>query len=228
MTTQHRLAYSSRLRTFAAGFSMLMMFSSAAYAADVSGDIAAGKASAAVCVACHQADGMGMAVPNGEPWPALAGLDAGYLLKQLQDFKKGTRRNVSMQPFAQILDEQQMRNVAAYYASLSPRSGTPSQADAELLAHGERLALRGDWDRYVVACVSCHGPGNRGVGGDFPQIAGQLPEYIKAQLRAYRDGSRANDPIDLMGAIARRMTDHDIEAVSAWLGTQSKPDAGRN
>src|SRR5690606_8409465 len=98
----------------------------------------------------------------------------------------------------------------------------------ELLAHGEKLALRGDWDRYVIACVSCHGPGNAGVGSDFPRLAGQHPEYIKAQLVAYRDGIRTNDPINLMSSIAQRMNDHDIDAVSAWLGSQSGPEAGRN
>lgn len=225
MKTTPRLAHAAKLRTLVAG---ITLFAASTPAALMAADLEAGKASAALCVACHQADGTGMAVPNGEPWPALAGMDAGYLLKQLQDFKAGARTNASMQPFAQMLNDEQMRNVAAYYASLPPRAGTPSQASAELLAHGEKLALRGDWDRYVVACVSCHGPGNGGVGSDFPRIAGQLPEYIKAQLIAYRDGSRANDPIDLMSAIAQRMTDHDIEAVSAWLGTQSAPNSSRN
>ena len=215
----------AKLRAFAAGMTLAIVSTPSLLMA---ADLAAGKASAAVCVACHQADGTGMAVPNGEPWPALAGLDAGYLFKQLQDFKAGKRRNASMEPFAQMLSEEQMRNVAAYYASLAPRTGTLSQSRDELLAHGEKLALRGDWDRYVIACVSCHGPGNAGVGSDFPRLAGQHPEYIKAQLVAYRDGIRTNDPINLMSSIAQRMNDHDIDAVSAWLGSQSGPEAGRN
>lgn len=186
----------------------------------LAGNVEAGKTSTTLCVACHQADGTGMAVPNGEPWPALAGMDAGYLLKQLQDFKAGRRQNASMQPFSQMLNEQQMRDVAAYYASLPARKPAPAQVDTQLLAHGERLATQGDWDRYIVACAACHGPGNSGVGSDFPRLTGQLPEYLRAQLVAYRDGKRSNDPLDLMSTIAKRMTDRDIEAVAAWLGAQ--------
>ncbi len=184
------------------------------------GNIEAGKAAAAVCVACHQVDGGGMAPAGAEPWPALAGLDAGYIIKQLNDFKSGARKNVSMQPFAQMLNDQQVTDVAAYYASLPLPAREAPEADRELLAHGEKLALQGDWDRYIVRCVACHGPGNAGVGSDFPRLAGQLPEYLRRQLQAYRDGSRSNDPQDLMGSIARRMSDRDIEAVSLWLGSQ--------
>ena len=188
-------------------------------------DIEAGKLAAAVCVACHQADGSGMAVPGSEPWPALAGMDAGYLEKQLADFKSGARTSVSMQPFAQMLSETQKKDVAAYYASLpSVAPKAVATDDAALLQHGEKLALRGDWDRYIVNCVSCHGPGNAGIGSDFPSLAGQLPEYLQVQLQAYRDGSRSNDPLDLMGAIARRMDDRDIAAVSLWLGSQRAPE----
>ena len=185
-------------------------------------DVKAGQAAAAVCVACHQADGGGMAAPGAEPWPALAGLDAGYIAKQLHDFRSGARTSASMQPFAQMLDESQIRDVAAYYASLpAPSRAAPSTVDRELFEHGRKLVLQGDWERYVVSCVACHGPDAAGVGSTFPGIAGQLPEYLRVQLRAYRDGARSNDPLDLMGAIARRMTDRDIEAVSLWLGAQT-------
>lgn len=185
-------------------------------------DVKAGQASAAMCLACHQADGHGKAVPQGEPWPALAGMDAGYLFKQLQDFKAGARSDASMEAFAKMLTEEQMRNVSAYYASLPPRPPADgTKADPELLAHGEKLALHGDWDRYIVPCISCHGVGNAGVGSEFPRLTAQLPEYLHAQLLAYRDGKRTNDPLDLMSTIARRMTDRDIEAVSAWLATQT-------
>lgn len=191
-------------------------------------DIQAGKAASAVCVACHQADGGGMAVPNGEPWPALAGLDAGYIVKQLQDFKSGSRKNASMVAFAQMLSDAQMQDVAAYYASLPlPQRPAPQNVAADLLAHGEKLALRGDWDRYIVNCVSCHGPGNAGVGSTFPRLVGQSAEYIRAQLNAWKAGTRANDPLDLMGTIARRMDDRDVEAVAAWLAAQPAGTAAK-
>lgn len=184
------------------------------------GDVERGQAAAAVCAACHQADGSGKHLPGGESWPRLAGLDAGYLAKQLHDFREGRRVNASMQPFAAMLSEQQVADVAAYYSQLPVTPGEAGEVDAALLARGERLALRGDWDAYVVACQSCHGPGNRGVGATFPGIAGQHAGYLEAQLRAWQAGERGNDPQHLMGAIAARMSDEDIRAVSAWLALQ--------
>lgn len=186
-----------------------------------------GKAAAMVCVACHQADGNGLELEGAAPWPRLAGLDAVYLANQLRAFKSGERENTEMRPFADMLDDAQIDDVAAYFASLDAR-GPAQSADVpdELLAAGEKLALHGDWDRYIVPCISCHGPGNQGVGNVFPDIAGQHPGYIESQLQAWRDGTRRGDPLGLMQAIAQRMTDHDIKAVSAWLGTQPPADDG--
>lgn len=138
-----------------------------------------------MCTACHQADGSGKNVPGGESWPRLAGLDAAYIAKQLHDYQSGERSNASMMPFANMLDEQQIADVAAYYASL---------------------------------------PATQGAGEVFPGIAGQHAGYIKAQLQAWKAGTRNNDTQDLMGSIARRMSDDDIQAVAAWLAGQ-KPVA---
>lgn len=186
-----------------------------------------GQAAAAMCVACHQADGNGMNIAGGESWPRLAGLNAAYLQTQLQAFKSGARQNASMKPFADMLDDRQIVDVSLYYASLPAGPvATAGDAEPDLLAHGEKLALHGDWDRYVIPCISCHGPGNQGVGAFFPDIAGQQPGYVAAQLKAWQDGTRSGDPLDLMGTIARRMDDRDIQAVSAWLATQpaAQPD----
>ena len=90
-----------------------------------------------------------------------------------------------------------------------------------MLARGEQLALRGDWDHYIVSCKSCHGPRNEGAGSSFPGIASQHAGYIESQLRAWQADERGNDPQNLMGAIAKRMSDDDIRAVSAWLASQS-------
>lgn len=185
------------------------------------GDPQKGKEAAVVCVACHQADGTGKNNPNGESWPQLAGLDAAYLAKQLNDYKSGQRENATMKPFANMLSEQQVVDVAAYYSQLPPGQGQGGEnADETTLARGEMLAQRGDWADYIVSCKSCHGPGNQGAGEVFPGIAGQHAGYIEAQLRAWQAGTRKNDPQDLMGTIARRMTDEDIRAVAAWLSTQ--------
>ncbi len=188
----------------------------------VDGDVKAGQQAAAICAACHQVDGNGMNIPGGESWPRLAGLDANYLLKQLQDMKSGKRSNATMAPFANMLSEQQMRDVAVYFNQLPAGSAKGGeQASADELAHGEKLATVGDWERYIVPCQSCHGPANQGVGAHFPAIAGQHADYLAGQLRAWKNGTRDNDPQHLMLAIAERLDERDIRAVSQWLSRQS-------
>lgn len=204
----------------------LSTFSVAALA-ELKGDAQRGKKAAAVCVSCHQADGNGKHVEDGESWPRLAGLNPEYIAKQLRDFKSGSRSNATMKPFASMLDRQQVVDVAAYYSQMKPTPGQGGEkADEAMLQRGEMIALRGDWSSYTVSCTSCHGPGNQGSGVTFPGIAGQHAGYIEAQLQAWKRKTRNNDPQDLMGTVARRMSDNDIRAVSAWLANQS-PDAGQ-
>jgi cytochrome c553 len=186
------------------------------------GDVERGQAAAAICAACHQANGSGMNISGGESWPRLAGLNADYIVKQLYDFKEGRRQNTTMMPFATMLNDQQIADVAAYYSQMPITPGQGGDdADEALLTRGEQLAERGDWDAYVVSCKSCHGPGGMGVGATFPGIASQHAGYISAQLRAWKNDERRNDPQNLMGAIAKRMSDEDIQAVSAWYATQT-------
>lgn len=193
----------------------------AGQAVALEGDAERGQAAAATCVACHQADGSGMNVPGGESWPRLAGMSADYIAKQLHDFQEGRRQNASMMPFANMLDDQQIADVAAYYSEMPVTEAQGGDVDDELLARGEQLALRGDWDNYIVSCMSCHGPRNEGVGSDFPGISSQHAGYIESQLHAWQADERSNDPQNLMGAVAKRMSDEDIRAVSAWLASQS-------
>mgnify|MGYP000271180454 FL=1 len=185
------------------------------------GDAERGEAASATCVACHQANGGGMNISGGESWPRLAGLNSNYIAKQLHDFKAGDRQNATMVTFANMLDDQQIADVAAYYSQLPATPGQGGDnADEALLARGEQLAERGDWNAYIVSCKSCHGPGGQGVGETFPGIAGQHAGYISAQLNAWKSDTRSNDPQNLMGAIAKRMSKEDIQAVSAWYATQ--------
>lgn len=176
---------------------------------------------AAQCTSCHQKDGSGKHMEGSDSWPRLAGMNAAYLQKQLHDFQDGSRQNASMAPFANMLDDQQIADVAAYYSQMEATPGQGgSGADEAVLDRGQTLAQRGDWSEYIVACTSCHGPGNRGAGDTFPGIAGQHAGYIESQLKAWKAGSRTNDPQDLMGAIARRMSEEDIHAVAVWLANQ--------
>lgn len=180
-----------------------------------------GKQAAATCIACHQADGNGLDSGDGKPWPRLAGLDVDYLQKQLLAFRDGSRVSNEMKPFADLLTDDQVKDVSLYYASLEAKMPpAPEAATPELLKAGERLATAGDSDRYILACASCHGPGKQGVGSQFPDIAGQHANYIADQLHAWREGTRTGDPLALMQAVSRRMNDDDILAVSVFLATQ--------
>jgi len=197
----------------------LITFSNAAGAANP----VAGKATAlhgnskgaTPCVVCHGEQGAGNAAAL---LPRLAGLDAGYLAKQLRDFQRGTRKDTVMQPIAKALSQTEIADVTAYFAAQrSPASA--AAADPALLARGARLASSGFWDKDVPACISCHGPAGRGVGANFPALAGQHPSYIAQQLNAWRTGTRDNDPQGLMKGIALRLPAGDIAAVSAYFAS---------
>lgn len=180
-------------------------------------DIEQGKQVAQLCVACHGLDGAGQALGK---FPRLDVLASDYIVKQLNDFKAGTRNSPVMAPFVGMLDDEKMKNVAAYYAAQTAKVETPEVANKALLQRGEQLALRGDWDNYVPSCRSCHGPENQGVGSVFPALAGQHAGYIENELKAWQNGMRKNDPQNLMVAVAERLSAEDIEAVAAYLATQ--------
>jgi len=177
-----------------------------------------GKASTA-CVACHGQQGEGNAQAS---FPLLAGLDSGYLTKQLGDFKRGSRKDAVMTPIAKALTETEIDDVSAYFASQRTR---PAAKTTALSARGERIALSGLWEKSIPACMSCHGPGGRGVGAHFPALAGQHASYIAKQLNAWRSGTRANDPQGLMKGIAARLPASDVAAVSAYLANLPQKDS---
>lgn len=179
-----------------------------------------GQQTAQLCSACHLPDGAGKDNANAESWPRLAGLDADYLYQQLLSFKDGSRFAPSMMPFVNMLDDKQMRAVTKYYANLPVPEIQGTEGDEKQLALGEKLATRGDWQRYIPPCQSCHGPNNLGVGSTFPAIAGQHASYIETQIHRWQEDQRKNDPDQLMVSIAKRMTPEDIQAVAAWLSQQ--------
>jgi len=180
-----------------------------------------GDGSGVPCVVCHGADGMGN---DAGGFPRLAGLDAGYLAKQMQDYKAGRRISAIMQPNVDNFSDQQISDIAAYFAGL-PTAGVqaPANIAGDLLASGEKLVKEGDWNNHIPPCSSCHGPDSQGVGSSFPALAGQHPGYIRQQLTAWKKGERDNDPNQLMTAVAERLSDAQITAVAAYLGSLS-PD----
>ncbi len=174
------------------------------------------------CIACHGAKGEGNTAAG---YPRLAGLPAVYIAQQLHSFAHGTRVNGLMSPMAKGLNAGQITAIAHYYSSLLPPTlaygPMPAAAQAEL---GQRLAERGDWSVGIASCFRCHGPGGVGVAPNFPPLVGQPAGYIEAQIKAWKDGSRHNDPQGLMHTIALRISDADTQAVAIWLAAQ-KPMA---
>jgi cytochrome c553 len=187
------------------------ILSGAVITASAAGDAAAGQQKSAVCAACHQVDGNSV----NPQWPKLAGQHAAYTSKQLRNFKSGERENAVMAGQVAALSEQDMDDLAAYFAS---QTQTPGTADPALVRLGEELYRGGNIERGIPACSGCHGPAGRGnPAAQFPALAGQHAEYTALQLRAFRAMQRANDPNQMMRDIAIKMTDPEIDAVAAYI-----------
>jgi len=177
------------------------------------GDVAAGKAKAAACAACHGADGNSGINPE---WPKLAGQHGSYIAKQLADFKLAeTRSNALMASQVGALTAADMENIGAYFASLKVSIGS---ADVEKAAAGEKLYRGGNKESGVPACMACHDPSGAGnAAAKFPSLGGQHAAYTAIQLKAFRDGSRSNDMNSMMRDVAMKMSDAEIEAVAAYI-----------
>lgn len=174
------------------------------------GNAAAGKSKAAVCAACHGADGNS----PSNMFPKMAGQGEAYLLKQLTDFKSGIRKNAIMQPMIAALTEQDMADLAAYFSgNKTTEGGTPK----EFLEDGQALYRGGNKATGVPACMACHGPTGAGIpAAKWPALSGQHASYIEAQLNAFASGTRSNDPNKMMRDIATKMTANEIKAVAAY------------
>lgn len=159
------------------------------------------------CFSCHGLDGAG----DGVSTPRLAGMDAGYLQKQLGDYADGTRADEVMGPIARWLDDGDRRAVAAWYAALpAPPAKGPPLAPPGIYGTGAP-------GRGVTACVACHGPDGRGRGAGGPAIAGQPAAYTLDQLRRWKRAGRRNDPRGVMADAVAGLTDAEMRAIAAWL-----------
>ena len=175
------------------------------------GDAAVGKSKSAVCAACHMADGNSV----NPLWPKLAGQHEGYIVKQLKEFKSTSRKDPIMLGQVAALTEEDMDNLAAYFSSQTLKGG---EADPALIEAGRLLYTTGNAEKGLAACASCHAP--NGVGNpaaNFPAIAGQHTVYAEKQLKAFRDGSRANDMGAMMQDVAGKMSDDEIKAVASYI-----------
>lgn len=172
-------------------------------------DLAKGEAAAAVCVACHSADGSRGAPAN----PILQGQIPEYLVKQLHEFKSGKRASAIMQGMAAVVADEDLPHVAAFYASKQAKPGAAKHKDTVLL--GEKIYRGGIADRMIPACAGCHGPRGSGIPSQYPRLSGQHADYTEAQLVAFRSGERANSA--QMTGVAAKMNDREVKAVSDYI-----------
>lgn len=176
------------------------------------GDAAAGEQKVAVCAACHGADGNSTVASN----PKLAGQNQRYTLKQLHDIKSGAREVPLMTGLLDNMSEQDLRDIAAFYAS---QEKTLNGADPENLEAGQRIYRAGLADLGIAACSACHSPNGAGVAqAGFPALGGQHAEYIAAQMKAFRSGARHNDGDPApMRLVSERLTDAEIESLANYI-----------
>ena len=175
------------------------------------GDAAAGQGKAAVCAACHGADGKAIQAS----YPNIAGQHATYIAKQLTDYRDGNRVNALMSGQATNLSDQDILDLAAYFSSMDKIQGVASEENLEL---GMNIYRGGITSAGVAACSACHGPAGNGNGpASWPMVSGQNAQYTADQLRYFRSGERANDPASMMRGVAKRMTDAEIDAVANYI-----------
>jgi cytochrome c553 len=173
------------------------------------GNAEKGKQLAQGCAGCHGAAGVSAMPIN----PHTAGQDAAYTYKQLRDYKDRTRANPIMSGLVAGLSDQDMADIAVFYAAQSPppASGTGSDAAKVLVTYG-------DGERLIPACNSCHGAKGEGNprSKGMPMLAGQGVDYFKQTMQAYRSGARANDVYSVMRSLAKNLTDDEIAALASY------------
>lgn len=175
------------------------------------GDPEAGQAKSALCATCHGPDGNSELAIN----PKIAGQNARYMIKQMQDFKSGARPGPIMAAMVINLSDEDIEDLAAYYAAQTP---TLLGADPEVVELAESLYRSGVGELEVTACSACHSPtGTGNAPAGFPALGGQHPEYTLQQLKDFRSGARANDHDGMMRLVTERLTDPELEALASYL-----------
>ncbi len=178
------------------------------------GDAAAGKDKAAVCQGCHGEKGISV---DPTTYPNLAGQFSGYIKKQIQDFQAGRRNNDTMSAMAAtVATKEDLEDIAAYFSTQKPMKGVGGKDNAM----GKQVFMEGVPTEGVYACKNCHGDNGRGKAPDihlFPVIGGQNKAYIMTQLKDLKEGRRTNDPAGMMGDIAKKLTDKQIEALAEYV-----------
>lgn len=180
------------------------------------GDPKEGKTKSELCHGCHGVDGISV---DPTTFPNLAGQYAGYIFKQVQDFQLGNRQDDTMSAMAATVTSlQDLKDIAVYFSQQKTMQGKPTGSTAAKT--GEKIFQEGVPKAGVYGCVNCHGKNGKGRGKGnslFPVIGGQQKAYLVKQLKNFKAGTRKNDPAGMMGDIAKKLSDEEINAVAEYI-----------
>lgn len=184
------------------------------FAQEVIGDVAAGAKKNALCIGCHGIKGYHTGFPEVHRVPKIAGQGAGYISAALHAYKAGDRKHPSMRTTASSLSDQDIADLAVYYASLGRPAPIP-EAAAPGSAQAVELVTRG-------GCTSCHGANfSKPIMPEYPKIAGQLNDYLYVALRSYKTNDRPligrGHPV--MGGVAKQFSNADLKVLADYVGS---------
>lgn len=180
-------------------------------------DPAAGKDKSRLCQGCHGEDGNGMTTLT----PKLAGQNAEYISKQIHNFQSGTRLHRIMNDLATTVNDNDLPDIAAYFASLNKMRGDGLADNSNGI--GKELFITGDKSRMITACTNCHGTNGKGLepnSSAIPVIGGQHKDYLLRQLSNFRKGDRSNSPDGIMNLITKTLSDTEIESLAEYISKQ--------
>lgn len=187
---------------------------SAVHAQEVKGDAARGAKMTQMCVGCHGIPGYKASFPEVYKVPAIYGQNDKYIVAALTAYRKGDRKQPSMDAIAASLTDQDIADLAAYFSQSGHSTPAPEALAVQPSPQVSELLTKG-------ACTSCHGANfSKPIDAAYPKIAGQYPSYIDAALKAYKHGNRLvsrDNPI--MGAQAKQFSDKELAALADYIGS---------
>jgi cytochrome c553 len=191
------------------------LYATAAQAQEIKGDAKAGEKKIAMCIGCHGIKGYQASFPEIYRVPMISGQSAKYIVTALGAYKQGDRKHPTMRSIAESMSDQDIADVAAYYAADGANSGAaaPAAAAAPTGKVGE-LITKG-------ACISCHGDGfNKPIDPAYPKVAGQHADYLFVALKAYKteNNAKIGRSNGVMAGVAKQFTNAELKELSKYVG----------
>jgi cytochrome c553 len=201
----------SLLKTVVASATVVLSFGAAA---QVAGDVKAGESKAAMCIGCHGIPGYQNSFPEIHKVPKISGQTEKYIASALVAYQKGDRKHPSMRGIAGSLSEQDIADLAVFYAGHNPGVTAP-EAPKAASAAVQALLEKG-------ACISCHGANfSKPIDPSYPKIAGQHADYLYVALKSYtvENNKLVGRSNPIMGGIAKQFTLAELKQMANYLAT---------